>query len=268
MNAEDAVVGFNDFLAMDIPAPECAATHVTIMQQPAAEVTKNQYFELSVAVHNCTCSADKQSAPRAELLYDGEDCVVPPASGQEVLEGCSSWDGIKFTYRLRINELSRAHRNRLFKIRFRHGYSQCETRGVKVLSKSSIVRAHAEGSVATSSRVKRSREDDAAAGAVAEMKRMCVEIRERVTASQAKTQTQLLGLQQQITAMSQQMDMLVQALLPPPPSSSPLQQQQQQQQQHLRDKPFDEIGGMFGALGDVRELEQLGIFTGKVSDIA
>jgi len=201
-----------NLLTMDsesITAPTCAVTTMAIMQQPAPEVTKNQYFIFSVVVKNCSC--EDHPCPVATLVYDGDGEIVPPGSGHEVLEGRTSWDGVKFVFRVRINELSRNHRNRLFCIRLTHHGAWCVTRAIKVLSKSSIVKAHSEG-ITSSKQSKRARDQEPTGSNCAgcnhfthqmsELKRLCLDSQHKATTLTDSVQRSVAQLRADLSTMA------------------------------------------------------------------
>ena len=97
----------------------------------------------------------------AELLYE-DGVPVPPAIGHQVLEGKSVWSGLnEVILSVRINELSHSHRNRRFIVRVSHAGMHADTHPLKVMSKSSIVKAHLSAVVAPASTgsAKRSRNE-------------------------------------------------------------------------------------------------------------
>lgn len=124
----------------------CPASSFTIRRGLPQEVTKNQYFNVTLDVVGCNC---QERSVNAELLYE-DGVPVPPAVGHQVLEGKSVWSSInEVILSVRINELSHSHRNRRFLVRVSHAGLCAETHPLKVMSKSSIVKAHLSGSAAT-----------------------------------------------------------------------------------------------------------------------
>lgn len=83
--------------------------------------------------------------PFATLVYEDGSLVIPN-SGHDVLEGLQTIrDGICIL-KVRVNELSKAHRNQRFKVRIvatgAFGQAVCYTTPMRVLSKTSIIMQH------------------------------------------------------------------------------------------------------------------------------
>lgn len=111
-----------------------------ILVQPEAEITRNVYFDFRIRLLQATKqSLATSSQPSAELIYENNNPV--PAS-DSILDAQFAVRETTVHIRARIKELSKAHRGQRFRLRVTvHGVVAVSS-PIKVLSKSSIVKAH------------------------------------------------------------------------------------------------------------------------------
>lgn len=116
-----------------------------VLRQPPPEVTKAVYVELHIQLRDISQLIMSEFKPLAALVYEDGSLVIPN-SGHDVLEGLQTIrDGI-CVLKVRVNELSKAHRNQRFKVRIvasgAFGQAVCYTTPMRVLSKTSIIMQH------------------------------------------------------------------------------------------------------------------------------
>jgi len=175
-----------------------------ILKEPPPEVTKMVYNELQLQLTNANGDTIEEFRPTATLVYEDGN-RVQSISGHEVLEGMQTVrDGICIL-RVRINELSKAHRNQRFKVRITatgsFGQVVAFTTPMRVLSKTSIILQHqaamsSEDSDSPRKRGKRKQSD--AEIDDEEAKRQRAELQEIRTLC-LKNQLQLNAMQQRTT---------------------------------------------------------------------
>lgn len=197
-----------------------------ISQDTAVEVTKNQYFKVHFHIRGCSC---EDRTVLFDLLYE-DQMAVPPGVGRAALEAKADWSSSNdFIVTARINELSHAHRNRRFIIRIEHGGMTVYTSPMKVMSKSSIVKAHLSGDI--NAKRKRCADDDALEARqternvrlltdeVAALRAFCVQADTRAHQLSSTVEDQIAMLRGEVTTLSGSLasfTSLIESFLSPP----------------------------------------------------
>lgn len=112
------------------------------------EVTRSVYFELHVAVFSASgeLMASQDLQPVLSLVY--EDGTMTPRGKRPLLTGQSVYFKGLHLLRVRVHELTKAHRDQLFRVRVALVKDEhvavvvCDSRPFRVLSKSIIVSEH------------------------------------------------------------------------------------------------------------------------------
>jgi hypothetical protein len=110
-----------------------------IQLQPDAEITRNVYFDFRIRIVQASKQSVVSSQPTAELVY--ENHVAVPAS-ETILDAQFAIRENVLHIRARIKELSKAHRGQRFRLKVNFLGVTAFSNAIKVLSKSSIVKAH------------------------------------------------------------------------------------------------------------------------------
>eukprot|EP00698_Gefionella_okellyi_P004372 TRINITY_DN14041_c0_g1_i1.p1 TRINITY_DN14041_c0_g1~~TRINITY_DN14041_c0_g1_i1.p1 ORF type:complete len:329 (-),score=74.22 TRINITY_DN14041_c0_g1_i1:761-1747(-) len=138
---------FYPLAKIDVGSVRSTCSHkLQILKQPPTEVTKAVYVELQLRLTTADGTIVDEFVPSAKLVYE-DNSEVTSQSGHDVLEGIQTLrDGICIL-KVRINELSKAHRNQRFKvcIAAKHasfGQAVTYTTAMRVLSKTSIILQH------------------------------------------------------------------------------------------------------------------------------
>eukprot|EP00698_Gefionella_okellyi_P006604 TRINITY_DN15926_c0_g1_i1.p1 TRINITY_DN15926_c0_g1~~TRINITY_DN15926_c0_g1_i1.p1 ORF type:complete len:302 (+),score=39.64 TRINITY_DN15926_c0_g1_i1:120-1025(+) len=191
-----------------------------VLQNPDAEITRNVYFEFKVRMLASSKYFIDHSQPVTELYYENN---TPVPGGHIILDGQFAIREGVLVVRARIKELSKAHRSQRFRVKVTAGGVSAFSNPIKVLSKTSIVKAHRTGPAAVASAApvlvpatvsavaKRSREDDSSSPMEESLQRQVVSLTQ-IIADQQKLLASQMGetraLQQDVRALSETINSL------------------------------------------------------------